>query len=231
MHVAGVNADPATFEHIDPAAVGNTREVLISELSGKGTVVSRAHATGVELDDAAAARVIERVKALEHRGFQFEAADGSFDLLIRRETGEHEPAVPPGVLARDRREARGRQGPDRGDDQDLGRRRALRPHRGGQRPGQRAGPRAARGDRRAHPHIRDIRLVNYKVRILDEFKATGAVTRVLLDASDGTDSGARSACTRTSSRRPGTRWWTRSKPGCCPAGAATRAPPRAAAAS
>ena len=52
MHVAGVAADPATFEHIDPAAVGNAREVLISELSGKGTVLQRAEATGVELDPA-----------------------------------------------------------------------------------------------------------------------------------------------------------------------------------
>ena len=88
MHVAGVNADPATFEHIDPAAVGNSREVLVSELSGKGTVI--AHAGGA-LDDATATRVVERVKELEHRGFQFEAADGSFDLLIRRETGDYEP--------------------------------------------------------------------------------------------------------------------------------------------
>ncbi len=68
MHVAGVNADPATFEHIDPAAVGNTREILISELSGKGTVLARAEAQGAELDDAVAARVAERVKALEHAG-------------------------------------------------------------------------------------------------------------------------------------------------------------------
>ena len=90
MHVAGVNADPATFEHIDPAAVGNAREVLVSELSGKGTVI--AHAGGdAATTPTAAARVVERVKELEHRGFQFEAADGSFDLLIRRETGEYEP--------------------------------------------------------------------------------------------------------------------------------------------
>ena len=84
MHVAGVNADPLTFEHIDPSAVGNAREVLVSELSGKGTVI--AHAGG-SLDDAVASRVVEKVKELEHRGFQFEAADGSFELLIRRETG------------------------------------------------------------------------------------------------------------------------------------------------
>ena len=69
-------------------------------------------------------RVVERVKELEHRGYHFEAADGSFDLLIRRGDRRLRAAVPARVLARDRREARGRPGRDRGHDQDLGRRRA-----------------------------------------------------------------------------------------------------------
>ena len=91
MHVAGVNADPATFEHIDPAAVGNAREVLISELSGKGTVIAarrggrRARRRGPPRAWSSASR------SSSTSGFQFEAADGSFDLLIRRETGEYEP--------------------------------------------------------------------------------------------------------------------------------------------
>ena len=86
MHVAGVNRDARTFEHVDPAEVGADRRVLVSELSGKGTVQARA-----DVDGETAARVIERVKELENRGYQFEAADGSFDLLIRKETGEYEP--------------------------------------------------------------------------------------------------------------------------------------------
>ena len=86
MHVAGVNRDARTFEHIDPDEVGAGRRVLVSELSGKGTVQARA-----QVDDATAARVVERVKELESRGYQLEAADGSFDLLIRKETGEYEP--------------------------------------------------------------------------------------------------------------------------------------------
>jgi len=187
MHVAGVNVDPATFEHIDPAAVGNTREVLISELSGKGTVLSRAEATGVELDPDAASRVVERVKELEHRGFQFEAADGSFDLLIRRETGEYEPLFRLEswrVIAEKRED--GRVQTEATIKIWVDGERYVRTAEGN-------GPvnaldralRDAIGE--AHPHIRDIRLVNYKVRILDEFKATAAVTRVLLDASDGTD--------------------------------------------
>jgi len=188
MHVAGVAADPATFEHIDPAAVGNAREVLISELSGKGTVLQRAEATGVELDPGTAARVVERVKQLEHEGFHFEAADGSFDLLIRRETGDYAPLFRLEswrVIAEKREDGR------------VQTEATIKIWVEGERYVKTAegnGPvnaldtalRAAISE--TYPHLGDIRLVNYKVRILDESKATGAVTRVLLDASDGTDS-------------------------------------------
>jgi 2-isopropylmalate synthase len=184
MHVAGVNADPATFEHIDPAAVGNSREVLVSELSGKGTVV--AHAGGA-LDDATASRVVERVKELEHRGFQFEAADGSFDLLIRRESGDYEPLF---------RLESWRVISEKREDGRVQTEATIKIWMDGQRYVRVAegnGPvnaldtalRAAIGER--YPHLRDIKLVNYKVRILDEWKATGATTRVLLDATDGSD--------------------------------------------
>jgi 2-isopropylmalate synthase len=192
LHVAGVNADPATFEHIDPAAVGNSRDVLISELSGRGTVLSRAEQTGVELDDAAASRVVERVKELEHQGFQFEAADGSFDLLIRRETGEYQPLFQLEswrVMAEKR------------EDGKVQTEATIKiwcpPTRDGERYIRTAegnGPVNALDNAlrdaisEIYPHLRDIKLVNYKVRILDEWKATGAVTRVLLDASDGHDS-------------------------------------------
>jgi 2-isopropylmalate synthase len=187
MHVAGVAADPATFEHIEPAAVGNAREVLISELSGKGTVLQRAEATGVELDPGTAARVVERVKQLEHEGFHFEAADGSFDLLIRRETGDYAPLFRLEswrVIAEKRED--GRVQTEATIKIWVDGERYVRTAEGN-------GPvnaldsalRAAISE--TYPHLGDIRLVNYKVRILDESKATGAVTRVLLDASDGTD--------------------------------------------
>jgi 2-isopropylmalate synthase len=182
MHVAGVNADPATFEHIDPAAVGNRRDILISELSGKQTIHARA-----DVDDATAARVADRVKELEHRGFQFEAADGSLDLLIRRETGDYEPLF---------RLESWRVIAEKREDGTVQTEATIKIWVDGHRYVRTAegnGPvnaldralRDAIGER--HPHLRDIRLVNYKVRILDEWKATGATTRVLLDASDGTD--------------------------------------------
>jgi 2-isopropylmalate synthase len=184
MHVAGVNADPATFEHIDPAAVGNAREVLISELAGKGSVI--AHAGGA-LDEDIAARVVERVKSLEHEGFQFEAADGSLDLLIRRESGQYAPLFRLEswrVIAEKRED--GRVQTEATIKIWMDGERYVRTAEGnGPVNALDAALRSAICDR--HPHLRDIKLVNYKVRILEEWKATGATTRVLLDASDGTD--------------------------------------------
>ena len=91
MHVAGVQADARTFEHLDPELVGNSRDVLISELSGRGSVLSRAENAGIDLNADAAKRVVERVKEREHRGYHYEAADASFELLLRREAGAYQP--------------------------------------------------------------------------------------------------------------------------------------------
>ena len=189
MHVAGVNADPATFEHIDPAAVGNAREVLISELSRQGhRALSAPSRPASSSTTRRAARVVERVKELEHRGFQFEAADGSFDLLIRRETGEYQPLFRLEswrVIAEKRED--GRVQTEATIKIWVDGERYVRTAEGNG-PVQRARrARCARRSRETYPHLRDIKLVNYKVRILDEWKATGAVTRVLLDASDGHD--------------------------------------------
>jgi 2-isopropylmalate synthase len=187
MHVAGIRQDARTFEHIDPVLVGNDRELLISELSGKGTVQARAGETGVELDEAAAARVVDDVKRLESRGYQFEAADGSFDLLIRRSTGDYEPlfSLEAWRVIVEKRED-GKVQTEATIKIWVKGERYLRTAEGN-------GPvnaldgalRSAIGEQ--FPHLRDIELVNFKVRILDEKKGTGAVTRVLLDASDGVD--------------------------------------------
>jgi len=91
LHAAGVQADSQTFEHIEPGVVGNSRDVLISELSGKGTILEKARHAGIAADEQFAREVIERVKELEHEGFQFEAADGSFELLLRKQAGAYEP--------------------------------------------------------------------------------------------------------------------------------------------
>jgi 2-isopropylmalate synthase len=185
MHVAGVEADARTFEHIDPESVGNRRDILPSELSGKATIRSQAEQAGLAIDEEAAARAVERLKEREHRGYHYEAAQASFELLLRRETGAYEPLFElegfrvvtekragDGVSteatievtvdgARYERTATGN-GPVNALDRAL--RGAITEH---------------------HPHLADIELTNYKVRILDETHGTDAVTRVLLDSSDG----------------------------------------------
>ena len=187
MHVAGVVRDSRTFEHVEPAAVGNDRALLVSELSGKGTVQAHAEQSGLELGDAAAARVVDRLKALESTGYQFEAADGSFDLLIRRETGDYTPLfrLESFRVIVEKRES-GRVETEATIKIWVNGERHVRTAEGD-------GPVNAldRALRAAivetYPHLRDLELVNFKVRILDEAKGTGAVTRVLLDMTDGVE--------------------------------------------
>jgi 2-isopropylmalate synthase len=188
MHVAGVQADARTFEHMDPRLVGNSRDVLISELSGRGSVLSRAEGAGIDLDADSAKRAVERIKEREHRGYHYEAADASFELLLRREAGEHislfrlesfrvitekradgqvETEATIKIWVDGRRYVRTAEGNGPVNALD----RALRDAIG-----------------ELHPHLADIELVDYKVRILDSHQGTGAVTRVLLDASDGHES-------------------------------------------
>jgi 2-isopropylmalate synthase len=187
LHVAGVRADASTFEHVDPALVGNRRELVISELAGKHTVMEKAATAGLEMDDGAAGRVVERVKALEHAGYQFEAADGSFELLMRRETGDYEPLFRLEswrVIVEKR--ADGRVETEATIKIWVDGERYVRTAEGN-------GPvnaldtalRAAIGE--IHPHLKHIELVNFKVRILDESHGTDAITRVLIDSSAGQD--------------------------------------------
>jgi 2-isopropylmalate synthase len=185
MHVAGINRDARTFEHVDPAEVGADRRVLVSELSGRGTVEARADQTGVALEEGAAARVVERVKDLESRGYQLEAADGSFDLLIRRETGEYEPLfrLESWRVIVEKAEGAGVQTEATIKIWVDGERYVRTAEGNGPVNALDTALRDAIGE--TYPHLRDIELVNFKVRILDERKGTGAVTRVLLDASDG----------------------------------------------
>jgi 2-isopropylmalate synthase len=185
MHVAGVRADSRTFEHVEPEVVGNRREVLVSELSGKGSVLARAEEAGIPLDSAGAVRAVERLKTLEHRGYHFEAADASFDLLLRKEAGDYEPLF---------RLESFRVITEKLEDGNVQTEATIKIWARGERLVRTAegnGPVNAldRALRDAiadmYPRLRDIDLVNYKVRIIDEHKGTGAVTRVLIDASDG----------------------------------------------
>ena len=185
MHVAGVAADARTFEHIDPGAVGNERAILPSELSGKATIRSQAAQAGLEIDEGVAGRAVERLKEREHRGYHYEAAQASFELLLRREAGAYEPLfeLEGFRVVTEKRAGEGVQ-TEATIELLVEGERFVRSAKGN-------GPVNAldRALRRAiadrHPHLADIELTNYKVRILDETHGTDAVTRVLLDSSDG----------------------------------------------
>jgi 2-isopropylmalate synthase len=185
MHAAGVAADASTFEHLDPARVGNGRDILPSELAGRATVLSQAEQAGLELDDATAGRAVETLKEREHRGYHYEAAPASFELLMRREAGAYEP-----LFELESFRVTTEKRADGGVENEA----TIKVRVGGERYVRVAegnGPvnaldkalRGAISDR--HPHLADIELTNYKVRILDESHGTGAITRVLLDSADG----------------------------------------------
>jgi 2-isopropylmalate synthase len=185
MHAAGVAADASTFEHLDPAIVGNERDILASELSGKATIRSAAKRAGLELDDEAASGAVEQLKQREHRGYHYEAAQASFELLLRREAGVYEPLF---ELQSFRVTTEKREGSRVETEATIkvvvdGERYVEVAEGNGPVNALDRALRAAIGTR--HPHLADVELTNYKVRILDENHGTGAVTRVLLDSTDG----------------------------------------------
>ncbi|MEJ7631196.1 MAG: citramalate synthase [Rubrobacteraceae bacterium] len=183
LHVDGISKDPATYEHVSPEAVGNIRRMPVGELSGKNTIRTKAEELGLDAGDVNA--VLSAMKQKEHEGYHYEAADASFALLIGRTTGEERPLFElesfrvisekradreTTVEATIKLSVKGERvistaegnGPVNALDNAL--RKAIEPH---------------------YPELKTIHLANYKVRILDEHRATAATTRVLIDSSDG----------------------------------------------
>jgi len=89
VHVSAVERNPLTYEHIAPEAVGNRRRILVSDLAGRANLLAKARELGVELSDEQ--RVLEELKRLEHNGYEFEAAEASFELLVSKLRGAHQP--------------------------------------------------------------------------------------------------------------------------------------------
>ncbi len=185
MHVAGVRADARTFEHVEPTTIGNRREALVSELSGRGTVLEAAEAAGLEMSDDEAARALRALKEKEHRGYQYEAADGSFEMLLRRESGEYESLfqVESFRVLVESRESGGVTTEATIKLLIDGERSLMTAEGNGPVNALDKALRAALVDR--YPGLANVELTNYKVRILDEHQGTGAVTRVLIDSTDG----------------------------------------------
>ncbi len=188
VHASAVMAHPPTYEHIPPEIVGNQRRVVISDLSGRGTVLYKAEEMGVDLskDRPEVRAILAELKRLEHEGFQFEGAEASFELLMRRILGQHRPSftlkglrvmvekrqdgqcaaeasIRVAVEGQEEHTAAEGNGPVHALDRAL--RKALE---------------------RFYPEIRTVRLVDYKVRVLNADAATAARVRVLIQSTDGT---------------------------------------------
>ncbi len=190
MHVDAVLKAPASFEHVTPDSVGNGRRFLASEVGGRSVLAERMASLrpGLRKDDPLVALALDRLKALEGRGYQFEGADASLELLLRKASGEYRPYF---ELERYRTAGeRGREAPRSasGDAYAM-----VQLTVGGQRELQ-----AAQGDgpvhaldlalRRAldrfYPSLRGMALADYKVRVIDGSSGTQAGVRVLIESRD-----------------------------------------------
>ncbi len=188
VHVSAVMAHPPTYEHIPPEAVGNQRRVVVSDLSGRASVLYKAQEMGVDLgrDRPEVREILQELKRLEHEGYQFEGAEASFELLMRRILRQHRPSftlkglrvmvekreagecaaeatIRVAVDGREEHTAAEGNGPVHALDRALWK--ALE---------------------RFYPEIGRVRLVDYKVRVLNADAATAARVRVLIQSTDGT---------------------------------------------
>ncbi|MDE5412069.1 citramalate synthase [Alkalihalobacterium chitinilyticum] len=189
MHVSAVLKHPETYEHIEPEAIGNKRRVLVSELSGQSNVLFKAKEWNLDLDknNPATKQIIEQIKELELNGYQYEAAEASFELVVKKGLGEHleffkldhfkifiennadqsfttEAVVKLVVNDQEVLTAAEGNGPVNALDHAL--RKALE---------------------QFYPCINKMYLSDYKVRVLDETDATASRVRVLIESSDGTE--------------------------------------------
>ncbi len=188
MHIDGVDKISRSFEHVDPSLVGNRRRFLLSEVSGKKAVLLKIADIAPELtkDSPETAWILDRLKELEHDGYQFEAADASFELLVKKIIGKFKPhfdlnmykvssesPAPDGEMSSNaiikikvdgnaETTAAVGNGPVHALDQAL--RKALCVF---------------------YPELQDVHLVDYKVRVLETGDATGSRVRVLIESTDG----------------------------------------------
>lgn len=195
LHVAAVEKLTSSYEHVDPSVVGNTRQIVVSELSGRGNIRMLATDLGVRISGSEA-NVLSQVKELEGKGYQFEDAEGTVELMMRRCSADYtapfekldmmvvvsdrvatgmtaEAVVKLRVNGEIVHTAAEGGGPVHALDQAL--RKALLP---------------------AYPQLHEVRLADYKVRILDPDQATDATTRVVIEAACGEERWSTVGCSQ-----------------------------------
>ena len=196
LHTSAIARRPDAYEHVDPDLVGNGTRFVVSELAGRSTLELKAQEIGVEMDGPALSDVVDRLKQLEYEGFHFEAADGSLELLMRDATGWTQPFFKLEsfrVSVEHRAPADGSSGVHGAE---IVTEATVKVEVEGQRviaTAEGNGPvnaldealRKAMTMAGAHSVLGGVHLTDYKVRVLDTQKGTGAVTRVLIDSTDG----------------------------------------------
>ena len=190
MHIDAVTKNPTAYEHVSPETVGNDRVFLMSEVAGRATILEkiRKFDAGITKDNPVVSEIVTKMKEMEHNGYQFEGAEGSFELMVRKIIGKYRPFFKlhyyktigeqpriDGLLcsfAQLKIEVDGQLAVTAGEGDgpvhalDTALRSALE---------------------RFYPTVSTIRLTDYKVRVLDSKSATGAKVRVLIETTDGLD--------------------------------------------
>jgi len=188
MHVNAVAKIAAAYEHIPPALVGNSQNIMVSELAGRSNVLLKAEKFGltVEKDNPAILRVLEKVKLLESEGFEFESADASLELLIRRELGLHVPLFKlKGFHCDFRHDASGASTDCRASVTVLDGDREIHSNAGGHGAVDALDDALRKAFGTMHPWIKGISLSDYKVRIVDSDRGASARTRVHILSEEG----------------------------------------------
>lgn len=191
LHTSAISKRPDAYEHVVPNSVGNGTRFVVSELAGKSTILLKAEELGLEIDGPQVSEVVDTLKRMEHEGYHFAVADASLELLMRRATGWEQPwfrVESFRVITDDLR------GGDATVRAGVSTEATIKVHASGERlvaTAEGNGPvnaldtalRRALGDR--CPGLEAVHLTDYKVRVLDTQKGTGAVTRVLIDSTNG----------------------------------------------
>ncbi|MEP9381297.1 citramalate synthase [Nocardioides sp. KR10-350] len=198
LHASAIKVDPDLYQHMDPVGVGNDMRLLVSDMAGRASIELKGKELGYDLsgDRALVTRVTERVKELEGRGYTFEAADGSFELLLMEEVEGRRPSYFDVESWRVISEARVNGAVGEGGAQKETEA-TVKIHAGGVRyvvTGEGNGPVNALDQAlrtaitQAYPVVAQFQLIDYKVRLFDQGHGTDAKTRVLIETSDGEDS-------------------------------------------
>lgn len=186
LHTSGLARLEGAYEHISPGAVGNSARMLFSELMGRTTVLTVAREKGWDLDPVRAQALVDQVKQLEHAGYQFEAADGSFEMLVRRAAAGHEDlfrleGLSVNIQANGEVTAKAHLSLTVGDE-------TVEVSAEGDGPVNAMDQALRSALQETYPEVKRLRLTDYKVRDLDSSDGTAARVRVLIETTNGESS-------------------------------------------